>query len=296
MTKRLLTLCALSFALAFSPTGSRADDSKTVTFGFYPSHNRAQLVVLAEEFCQYVSGKADCEVTPFVSMDYDDLIAALGEDKVQFAWMSPLSFVKAEQKGNARVLLKSVRGSDPFYWGAVIVRRGGPIETLADLEGKKMGWTYPSSTAGYIFTKAAIHGEGIDPATFFSENVFLGGYDELVKAVLRGQVDAGACYANDTEGKRGAWTQYLDAGDSRKIMPIYFTKRIPGDTITGSKMFIAANPKLTNRLLQILLNMGNDPEGQKLLTDLYQVDYLVDAEKEDYDSVREAAKIFPDRW
>ena len=296
MIKHLSIFCALALVLLLVPEHPRADGSKTVTFGFYPSHNRAQLLVLADEFCHYVSTKADCEIVPLVSADYNDLILAMSENKVQFAWMSPLSFVKAETRGNARVMLKSVRGSDPFYWGAVIVRRGGPIETLEDMKGKRMGWTYPSSTAGYIFTKAAIHGEGIDADNYFGENLFLGGYDELVKAVLKGSVDAGACFANDTDGKRGAWTQYLDAGDSRKIKTIFYTKPIPGDTITGSKLFIDANPKVTNHILQILLNMGNDPEGQKILTDLYQVDFLVDAENSDYDSVREAAKLFPNRW
>ncbi len=295
MTRHLSIRCALALLLLLVPGLLFADGSTSITFGFYPSHNRVQLLVLAEEFCSYVAAKGECEIVPFVSVDYDDLIDAISGNDVQFAWMSPLSFVKAEKKKNARVMLKSVRGSDPFYWGAVIVRRGGPIETLQDLKGQKMGRTYPSSTAGYIFTKAAIHGEGITAETFFGENLFLGGYDELVKAVLTGTVDAGACFANDTEGKRGAWTQYLDAGDRRKIKTIYYTKPIPGDTITGSKIYIDGNPKQTNRILQILLDMGNDPEGQKILTDLYQVDFLVDAENEDYDAVREAARLFPDR-
>ncbi len=295
MKKSLTVSAALLMMLLVTPGSSGAGKSTTVTFGFYPSHNREQLLVLAGEFCDYVAAKSDRDVVPFVSLEYDDLIDAITADKVQFAWMSPLSFVKAERKHNARVLLKSVRGSDAFYWGAIIVRRGSNLKTVADLEGKRMGWTYPSSTAGYIFTKSALHAEGIDTETFFGENLFLGGYDELVKAVVAGKVDAGACFANDTEGKKGAWTQYLGAGDSRKVKPIFYTKRIPGDTITGSKRFIELNPKITNRILRILLDMGNDPKGQKILTDLYQVDYLVDAEKEDYESVREASLLFPDR-
>ncbi len=295
MTKRLSILSALTIALLMIPAQPQADGSKTITFGFYPSTNRGQLLIMADEFCSYVSKKAGCEIVPFVSNGYDDLIDAVTADKVQFAWMSPLSYVKAEKKQNARVMLKSVRGSEPFYWGAVIVRRGGEIDSIPDLKGKRMGWTYPSSTAGYIFTKAALHAEGIKTETYFSENQFLGGYDELVKAVLKGKVDAGACFANDTEGKRGAWTQYLSAGESRKIKVIFFTRPIPGDTITGSKIFISENPEITNRVLRSLLDMGNDPDGQKLLTDLYQVDFLVDAESDDYESVRDANRLFPDR-
>ena len=150
-------------------------------------------------------------------------------------------------------------------------------------------------TTWSFFTKAAMHAQGIDSDSYFRANSFIGGYDELVKAVVGGTVDAGAVFANDTEGKKGAWTQYLNANERRLLKPIFYTKPIPGDTVTGSKVFIDGNPKITNEILKVLLEMGNDEKGQELLTDLYQVDYLVDAESGDYDSVREASELFPDR-
>lgn len=292
-TIQSLVIGILFSGLLFSAVA--ADGKPTVRFGFYPSHNREQLTILAEEFCQYLVTRTGLEVAPVVSKDYDDIVEGITKNEIHFAWLSPLSFVKAERKGNARVMLKSVRGSNPFYWGAIVVRRDSGIESIDDLRGKRMGWTYPSSTAGYIFTKAAIHARGIDPDAYFGANSFIGGYDELVKAVAGGTVDAGAVFANDTEGSKGAWTQYLNASERRLLKPIFYTKPIPGDTVTGSKLFIDGNPKITNQILKVLLEMGNDKKGQELLTDLYQVDYLVDAESGDYDSVREAAELFPDR-
>ncbi|RPJ40497.1 MAG: phosphate/phosphite/phosphonate ABC transporter substrate-binding protein, partial [Candidatus Latescibacterota bacterium] len=278
------TLLSLALAICLAPAASPlfAKDKPSIRLGFYPSHNREQLTILAEEFCDYMSEKTGYEFHPVVSKDYDDLIAGITANEVHFAWLSPLSFVKAEEHGNARVMLKSVRGADPFYWGAIIVRRDKNIETIQDLRGKRMGWTYPSSTAGYIFTKAALHAEGIDADTFFRTNSFIGGYDELVRSVVDGTVDVGAVLANDTENKKGAWTQYLGAKDRHLIKAIYYTKPIPGDTVTGSKIFIGENPKVTNEVLEVLLDMGNDEKGKKLLADIYQVDYLVDAESGDY--------------
>ena len=294
--KRIPSIVALILvaSIALSPSALAKDDIK-IRFGFYPSHNRAQLEILADEFCEFLSAQSGYEIKPVVSKDYDTLIDGISNNEVHFAWLSPLSFVKAEGSGNARVLLKSVRGSNPFYWGAIGVRRDCGSEDLAGLRGKKMGWTYPSSTAGYIFTKAALHAEGIDSDRYFSGNSFVGGYDELVKAVVAGTIDAGACFANDTENKRGAWTQYLNARERRLLKAVFYTKPIPGDTITGSKAFIDSNAKVTNEILKVLLNMGDDETGKRLLTDLYQVDYLVDAESGDYASVREASAIFPDR-
>lgn len=293
--RTIKTLAFMALLAGLLHPSARADEKPTIHFGFYPSHNREQLSILAGEFCQYINTRTGFKVEPVVSKDYDDIVAGITDGEIDFAWLSPLSFVKAEQMGNARVLLKSVRGSNPFYWGAIVVRRDKGIDSVDGLRGKRMGWTYPSSTAGYIFTKAALNAQGIDADTYFSANSFIGGYDELVKAVVLGTVDAGAVFANDTDGQKGAWTQYLNASERRLLKPIFYTKPIPGDTVTGSKKFIDGNPKVTNEILNALLEMGNDEKGQQLLTDLYQVDYLVDAESGDYASVREAAALFPDR-
>lgn len=290
--------CLITAVLLLStlfPTVVSATDKTIIRMGFYPSHNREQLTVLAKEFCSYLSEKTELQFVPVVSRNYDDLIEGIAKNTVHFSWLSPLSFVKAEKSGNARVMLKSVRGSNPFYWGAIVVRRDSGIRSIKDLVGTRMGWAYPSSTAGYMFTKAALHAMGINTDTYFSSNSFIGGYDEIVKSVLHDVIDAGAVFANDTENKKGAWTQYLSSREARKLRAIFYTRPIPGDTITGSKTFIDAHSKETNKVLQALLEMGDDPEGKNLLRDLYQVDYLVDAESEDYESVREAARMFPDR-
>ncbi|MBN1825690.1 MAG: phosphate/phosphite/phosphonate ABC transporter substrate-binding protein [Candidatus Eisenbacteria bacterium] len=292
----LLAVAFLAGSLLISGSATAADKKPVVRFGFYPSHNREQLTILAEEFCQYLTDKTEYRFVPVVSHNYDDLIEGVGKNEVDFAWLSPLSYVKAERSGVARVLLKSVRGAEPFYYGAIVVRRDSGIRTIRELQGKRMGWAYPSSTAGFMFTKAALHAQGIDVDAYFASNTFIGGYDEIVKAVLHGRIDAGAVFANDTENRRGAWTQYLEPRDSRKLKAVFYTKPIPGDTITGSKPFIEANPKITNEILRRLLEMGDDPAGKKLLYDLYQVDYLVDAESGDYESVREAERLFPDRF
>ena len=295
---RRFSLLAAAFLAAslLAPGPQAAGKKPVVRFGFYPSHNREQLTILAKEFCQYLTDRTEYRYVPVVSRNYDDLIGGFEMKRVDFAWLSPLSYVKAERKGGARVLLKSVRGADPFYYGAIVVRRDSGIRTIRDLKGKRMGWAYPSSTAGFMFTKAAMHAQGIEAESYFASNTFIGGYDEIVKSVLHGRIDAGAVFANDTENRRGAWTQYLGPRDSRKLKAIFYTKPIPGDTITGARSFIEANPKITNETLRRLLEMGDDPDGKKLLYDLYQVDYLVDAESGDYESVREAARLFPDRF
>lgn len=265
--------------------------AETVRFGFYPSRDREEIVLAAKAFCAHVAAGTGLTIEPVVSKNYTAGVASLSGGEVDVAWLSPFSLVSAEAGGKVRVLLKSVRRDQPFYWGAVIVKKGSGLASIADLKGKKFGWTDPSSTAGHLVTKAALIRAGIKPETDFAANQFLGAHDRLVKAVLDGTVDAGATFANDLTNEIGAWTVYLTPEQAAEIKPIFFTEPIPGDAVAGSAAFLSANKDESERLVRFLVAMGESDEGRALLKALYDIDRLAEAEDKDYDAVRLAVKV-----
>ncbi|MFN0152199.1 MAG: phosphate/phosphite/phosphonate ABC transporter substrate-binding protein [bacterium] len=279
---------ALALTLAFAPARASAE---AVRFGFYPSRDRAEVELAAKAFCAHVAAGTGLTIEPVVSKNYTAGVASLTAGEVDVAWLSPFSLVSAEAGGKARVLLKSVRRDQPFYWGAVIVKKESGLETIADLKGKKFGWTDPSSTAGHLVTKAALIRAGIKPETDFGANQFLGAHDRLVKAVLDGTVDAGATFANDPANQIGAWTIYLSAEQASQIKPIFFTEPIPGDAVAGANAFLNAHKDESERLVRFLIAMGETEEGRTLLKTLYDIDRLTDAEDKDYDAVRLAVEV-----
>jgi ABC-type phosphate/phosphonate transport system substrate-binding protein len=109
--------------------------------------------------------------------------------------------------------------------------------------------------------------------------------------VVNGTVDSGATFANDPEGKDGAWTQFLKTPeDQKKIKVVYVTEPITGDTMATTNKFYKEHKDIVDKTVAMLGEMGKDAEGQKILKALYRIDSMVPAKSEDYDSVRKAAK------
>lgn len=284
--------CLIWLALLGLITTPTVAAAESVKIGFYPSRERGEIVRAAKAFCQYVSSATGMDVNAVVSKNYTAGVSDLTHGDVDIAWLSPISLVSAESAGKARVLLKAVRREQPFYWGAVVVRKDSGITTIEALKDKRFGWTDPTSTAGHLVTKAALLRAGVDPEGHFESNQFLGAHDRLVEAVFDGTVDAGATFANlPVKGGGGAWHVYLEPEQAEQIKAIFFTEPIPGDAVAGSTTFLDARKEVAEPLIRCLIAMGENETGKKLLQDLYNIDRLANAESEDYDTVRLAVDV-----
>jgi phosphonate transport system substrate-binding protein len=189
----------------------------------------------------------------------------------------------------AQVLLKSVRGSSPYYWSAIVVRKDSGIKSVRDLEGKTIAWVDKNSAAGYVFPRAALVAEKLDPDKLFAKQTFAGRHDAAVLAVLNKSVDAAATFANDNRNKSGAWTQFLKPEEAAQLTAIFYSKPIPGDTFSVSKQFYTKYPTLSRGIAAALQGIKT-PES-KLLFNLYRIDYMIPAQDSDYDVVRQARKV-----
>lgn len=77
--------------------------------------------------------------------------------------------------------------------GALFVVRADrdDIKTLADLKGKTVAATLPTSLPGWLAAEDEVRRAGFDPATFFAKTLFLNAvYPNVVSALLNGAVDA----------------------------------------------------------------------------------------------------------
>ncbi len=283
----------IGFLLVFLCVAQAAELKRPVIMGFNPAENAETTEINGKLFVEYYKKKTGLDAKTFVATDYTALIEALRSNQIDFAWLAPFSYVKAEQMANAQVLLKSVRKGQAFFYSAIITRADKPFKTVEDLKGKNMAWVDPSSTSGHIFPKAnLLTKKGIDADKFFARQIFAGSHDALVLSVINGTVDAGATFCNDKEGTDGSWTQFLKSEtDRKKVKVLYVTDPITGDTMATSKKFIAAHKDVVDKTVNLLVAMGNDEEGKKILKALYRIDSMVSAKSEDYDAIRAAAKV-----
>lgn len=263
-----------------------------ITIGFNPAENVDVMEANGKLFSEYYKKNMGMTVKTFIATDYTALIEALRSGRIDFAFLPPFSYVKAEEVADAKVLLKSVRKGRSHFYSAIIVR-ADKFKSLEDLKGKNVAWVDPASSSGFIVPKASLITKAkLDPEKFFNKQVYAGSHDALVLSVLNGRVDAGATFANDEKGEDGAWNQFLKSEDDRKkIRAVHVSEPIPGDTMATTNKFANANKELVDKTVKLLTEMGKSEEGKKILTALYRIDSLTPAASKDYDSLRAAAKV-----
>ncbi len=264
-----------------------------VTIGFNPAENVDVVETNGKLFSEYYKKNTGLSVKTFIATDYTALIEALRAGRIDFAFLPPFSYVKAEELADAKVLMKSVRKGRAFFYSAIIVRADKGYKTIADLKGKNIAWVDPSSSSGFIVPKASLITKAkIDPDKHFSKQVYAGSHDALVLSVLNGTVDAGATFSNDDKGEDGAWTQFLKSDEDRKrIRVVFVTDPIPGDTMATTNKFATAHKDIVDKTTKLLSEMGKNEEGKKILGALYRIDSLSPATSKEYDSLRKAAKV-----
>ena len=288
MRKERLWLSALLFLLFFGCAGSEKQ-RRVLRVGFVPSENVQQVTQNAQPIVEILQKRLGLEVQAFVATDYTGVVEALRADKLDIAFLSPASYVLAKSEANVKVVLKSHRKGSASYYAAIITHADTGIRTLADLRNKTFAFGDPLSTTGHIFPRKMFKENGMDPTKDFKNVIYSGGHDATVLAVLNRKVDAGATFANFTDGKDAAWIQYLkDPEEQKRIRAIAYSEQIPADNLVMNARIDAA---LAKKVEEVFLDLSQDPGGKKMFRDLYQIDGFVPATDQDYESVREAFGI-----
>jgi phosphonate transport system substrate-binding protein len=287
MKKSSLWRCLkLLFSLWLIACGDSGKPTKVLRVGFVPAEDAQQVMQNAQPIVEILRRQLGMEVQAFVATDYTGVVEALRVNKLDIAFLTPASYVLAKNEANVKVVLKSERKGIPFYYAAIITRADSGIKTLDDLRGKSFAFGDSLSTTGNIIPRRMFRERGIDPVRDFKRVLYSGGHDATVLAVLNRKVDAGATYANSPDGNDTAWMRYLkNYEDVKKIRAIAFSEPIPADNLVVSASLDEA---IAKKIVATFVELSRNPEGKKMLRDLYQIDGFVPATDKDYDSVREA--------
>ncbi len=261
---------------------------------FVPSQNAETLEAKAKPLEKLLGDKLGIPVSVSVSPDYNTIVEAMASRQVDVGFLPPNAYVLAhDNRKAADLLLQALRygvndeTGQPttekvnYYKSMIIVKKDSPIKSLTDLKGKKIGWQDVTSSAGYVFPAAELKKAGIDPDTDV-QGVTIKGHDAAVMALLNGQVDAVAVFqdARNTV-KKDVPTVF----DQTRV--IHFSAPIPNDTISvRSDMDQAWRDKIS----QAFIDIGNDPEGQKIIEDIYTHVGYEKGDDKNFDPVREYAK------
>ncbi|OPH51991.1 phosphonate-binding protein [Paenibacillus ferrarius] len=267
---------------------------KELKVQFVPSQNAETLEAKAKPLEKLLADKLGIPVKVSVSTDYNVVIEAMASKQVDIGFLPPSNYVVAHDNRKAADLIAQATrlGVDDatgqptkdlvdFYKSEIVVKADSPIKSVADLKGKKIGWQGVTSAAGYVYPGFVLKKAGVDPVKDVT-GVQFQGHDKAIIALLNGQVDAVGVFqdirANMTK-------DYPDVFKQTRILA--FSDKIPNDTIAvRSDMDPTWKKKITDAFIAI----GNDPEGQKVIFDVYSHKGYVATDDSKFDIVRSVNK------
>lgn len=198
LSKKLLSLMSLA-TLWFCAAPAAAEEYKV---GVLAKSGDLKAITQWSAHGEYLSkalGKSvSVEPVTFNAMD-----TAIREKKVDFILANPAIYVDMHDKyGTEAVatMINSINGKSVHQFGGVIfVRKDSPVQTLADIKGKKFGFVKRTSFGGLHAGLYTLVTNGINPEKDCSVYTELGTHEKVVKAVAEGVVDVGTVRTDTLE-------------------------------------------------------------------------------------------------
>lgn len=249
--------------------------SSRFRFQLPPSVGAGAALERANLLEQVLSRLLDRVVDVTVAQSYESLAVDLLAGRTDAAWAPPFTCARVEAMG-VRVLCRAIRHGTSSYRSALLTRASAPL-TLDALAGKKALWVDRDSVAGFLLPKAFLKANGLDSKRFFSEDL-AGSYRAALEGVLDGKADVTAVFApgdgNPLEG-----VEEILPGRSAEFALVSVTDPAPND---GVVVAMAIAPETSHALEQALLTLGDHPEGQDLLSNIFHADAFEPAPRLSY--------------
>lgn len=263
---------------------ARIKDNKTIYFGVIPRDNPRILYEKYQPLLDYLSEKTPYKYELVLNKTYEGTVTALGRGDINIALLGPLTYLEAFAKYGARCILrpKGIDGS-ATYKSVIITKKGSPadIKSLNELKGRSIAFSATKSTSGNLMPRYLLANSGIH----LSE---LSGYanfdyhDSVVRAVLKGQYDAGA--VRDLVAKR-----HMNIG----IEVIAESGPIPtGPIVVGPKVPVA----VANDIKKALLELNPENRNHQKILGRLDEDFkngFIEASDNDYSEIRKEINAVP---
>jgi phosphonate transport system substrate-binding protein len=123
--------------------------------------------------------------------NYDEAIDAIGNEEVDIALLGPLAYLEAHSKyGSICILRPRGINGNATYKSVIITKADSNINELHDLRQKRVAFSAFKSTSGNLIPRYLLANSGIHLADL-KGYINYDYHDSVVKAVLKGQHDAG---------------------------------------------------------------------------------------------------------
>lgn len=241
-------VCSAFFLIILTLCFVGCGNNSSIIIGIVPSSTPEELRNDFEPLRIHLQQEMNTTIETFVPTDYADLIEAMKEGKVDIGLFGPFSYIIADNQQELEPLVVRERKDLGVTYNSLLIsRHGSKIESIEDMEGKRMAFVNPASTSGYIIPFSLFMSRKIDIDSYFSEFSFIGSHDLVIEAVLRGDVDIGAV-------SKSILINMINDGELEKeeLCIIWESEPIPGSPFVARKNIkIKHKRKFTQTMLHL---------------------------------------------
>lgn len=227
-----------------SAAAGPAATKPVVHFGVIPRYNPMIMYRSYQPLMDYLTRHTPYRFELKLARDYPEAVTLLRQGAVEVASLGDVTFAEARQGFGAIPILKPLSAEGvPFYRSTIIVRDDSAIHRLEELKGKRFAFGDHHSTSGNLIPRYLLFQNGI---TLFDLGSFenLDSHDAVVKAVLKGKVDAGAVKDVVAIRYREHGLRFLAQSDPIPSVPIVVRPDTPASLVAAMEQaLLAIDPK-----------------------------------------------------
>ncbi len=262
------------------------EEKEALVIGRVPAENVLRLLKRSQPLIRYLEKELGMRVRFQFAKDYGAMIKGMEKKAYDLVLLGPKSYIEGKERSGYYAILKPIRHGSATYRSIIIARKDSGINTLNDLKGKSFCFTDRESASGYLYPKVLLLEEGIDPDRDFERIFFTGTHDGVVWNVYHKNFAAGACF---DDARKSAFQE-----EPEKIEELKVIARTP--PISNEPLAIRPDldKGLVEKISKAFLQLGQSPEGRKILEALYPgtgLEGYAEARDSDYDSVREMERL-----
>jgi phosphonate transport system substrate-binding protein len=199
-------------------------------FGVVPLKSPAEMHRMFKPLAEYLSQRLNKKIDLKVAIDFNSAIKDIGTGNTSICYMTPSTYIKANQEYGVRVVLKALRNGKGYHHSVIFSRADSDISRIEDLKGRSFAFGDPESTSSHIVPRYMLKEAGIELSDLLFYN-YLGHHDDVVKAVLEGQYDAGAVMETIAEDYKHKGLKIIKYSEEIPEFNICVTKDFPEDEL-----------------------------------------------------------------
>jgi|Deesub1362A_J573_1020465.scaffolds.fasta_scaffold00375_21 methyl-accepting chemotaxis protein len=246
------------------------EEKGIIRMGIIPLESPAEMHKRFSPLCEYLSRVIDVPVEPRIQADYETTIKEIGEGITMLCYMTPSTYIKSKIDYGVEVLVMALRDGKPFHHVAIIAREDNDeINSIQDIRGKTFAFGDILSTSSYIVPMAMLKDAGIElqDLNFYD---FRGHHDDVVRAVLDGEFDAGGVMESVAQRYKREGLKFIKVSGN-----------IPEFNICVNKNL---SPEMKQRIKDALIGLDNNKPEDRAILQAISPHYtgFIEAKYEDY--------------